>query len=131
MLNLFEYQNKVTFKGDYSGLENFLDEIWNKRERNSFYESDDSEKAEVQRFVQFIHKTKEIKSNKYVGIIYFEGQKVNLLPKIFYDSERTYGIKETNTIQQHILWYLSYCRKLKFPNFKSSLGSLKNNFSKS
>jgi len=128
MLNLFEYQNKVTFKGDYSELENFLDEIWNKRERNNFYETDDSEKVEVQRFVQFIHKTKEIKSNKYVGVIHFEGQKVNLLPKIFYDSERVYDTKEINAIQQHILWYLSYCRKLKFPNFKSSLGSLKNDF---
>ncbi|PTN01873.1 McrC family protein [Mangrovibacterium marinum] len=128
MINLFEYQNKVSFKGNYSGLENFLDEIWNKRERNNFYEIDDSEKVEVQRFVQFIHKTKEIKSNKYVGVIHFEGQKVNLLPKIFYDSEKIYDTKEINAIQQHILWYLSYCRKLKFPNFKSSLGSLKNDF---
>lgn len=128
MLNLFEYQNKVTFKGNYFGLENFLDEIWNKRERSNFYEIDDYEKVEVQRFVQFIHKTEEIKSNKYVGVIHFEGQKLNLLPKIFYDSERAYDTKGINAIQQHILWYLSYCRKLKFPNFKSTLGSLKNDF---
>lgn len=128
MINLFEYQNKETFKGDYSGLENFLDDIWNKRERSFFYGSDDSEKVEVQRFVQFIHKSKEIKSNKYVGVIHFEGEKVNLLPKIFYDTKRDYDDKDVNAIQQHILWYLSYCRKLKFPNFKSSLGSLKNDF---
>lgn len=128
MINLFEYQNKETFKGDYSKLENFLDDIWNKRERTFFYGSDDSEKVEVQRFVQFIHKSKEIKSNKYVGVIHFEGEKVNLLPKIFYDTKRDYDDKEINAIQQHILWYLSYCRKLKFPNFKSSLGSFKNDF---
>lgn len=128
MVNLFEYQNKETFKGDYTGLGDFLDEIWNKRERSLFYGSDDSEKIEVQRFIQFIHKSKEIKSNKYVGIIHFEGEKVNLLPKIFYDTKREYDDKDINAIQQHILWYLSYCRKLKFPNFKSSLGSLKNDF---
>lgn len=128
MLNLFEYQNKETFKGNYSELGNFLDEIWNRREHSNFYEIDDSEKVEVQRFIHFVHKTKEIKSNKYVGVIHFEGQKINLFPKIFYDSERTYGIKEINAIQLHILWYLSYCRKLKFPNFKTSLGSLKNDF---
>ena len=128
MINLFEYQNKEIFNGNYSGLENFLDDIWNKRERNFFYGIEDSEKIEVQRFVQFIHKTKEIKSNNYFGVIHFEGQNVNLLPKIFYDSNRVYGTKEINAIQQHILWYLSYCRKLKFPNFKSSLGSLKNDF---
>lgn len=128
MVNLFEYQNKETFKGDFFGLENFLDEIWNKRERSSYYELEDVEEIEVQRFIQFIHKTKELKSNKYVGVIHFEGQKINLLPKIFFDSERNYNKKEISAINQHILWYLSYCRKLKFPNYKSSLGSLKNDF---
>lgn len=128
MVNLFEYQNKETFKGDFTGLENFLDEIWNKREHSSYYEIDDFGKVEVQRFIQFIHKTKELKSNKYVGVIHFEGKKINLLPKVFYDSERTYGEKEISAIHQHILWYLSYCRKLKFPNYKSSMGSLKNDF---
>ncbi len=128
MLNLFEYQNKIKFTGNYSKLESFLDEIWNKREQSNFYQIDDSDKIEVQRFIQFIHKTKEIKSNKYVGVIHFEGKKINLLPKIFYDSEKAYGTKEIHAIQQHILWYLSYCRKLKFPNFNSSAGSLKSNF---
>lgn len=128
MINLFEYQNKEVFKGDYSGLENFLDDIWNKRERSYFYGGEDSEKVEVQRFIQFIHKSKEIKSNKYVGVIHFEGEKVNLLPKIFHDVNREYDDTDINAMQQHILWYLSYCRKLKFPNFKSSLGSIKNDF---
>jgi len=128
MVNLFEYQNKETFKGDFTELENFLDEIWNKRERSNYYEIDDFGKVEVQRFIQFIHKTKDLKSNKYVGVIHFEGKKINLLPKVFYDSERTYGEKEISAIHQHILWYLSYCRKLKFPNYKSSMGSLKNDF---
>ena len=111
MNNLFEYQNKISFQGNYSGLENFLDEIWNKREKNNFYEADAFEKNEVQRFIQFIHKTKELKSNKYVGVIHFEGERINLLPKIFYDNKRKYKTKEINAIQQHILWYLSYCRK--------------------
>jgi hypothetical protein len=118
MNNLFEYQNKINFNGNYSGLEEFLDEIWNKREQFSYYETEDSHKIEVQRFIQFIHKTNELKSNKYVGVIHFEGQRINLLPKIFYDPEQIYGYKEINAIHQHILWYLSYCRKLKFPSFK-------------
>jgi 5-methylcytosine-specific restriction enzyme subunit McrC len=128
MNNLFEYQNKINFNGNYSGLEEFLDEIWNKREQFSYYETEDSHKIEVQRFIQFIHKTNELKSNKYVGVIHFEGQRINLLPKIFYDPEQIYGYKEINAIHQHILWYLSYCRKLKFPSFKSSLGHIKSDF---
>ena len=33
-----------------------------------------------------------------------------------------------NQIQNHILWWLSYCRKIKFPNYQSSLGSAKSDF---
>jgi len=128
VINLFEYQNKVELSSSFEGLEIFLDEIWQNREKSSFYDEDYSNGIETQRFLQFLHKTKEIKSNKYVGVIYFEGKKINLLPKIFYDSEREYSVYETNSIQNHILWWLSYCRKIKFPSYQTSLGSLKSDF---
>ena len=82
MINLFEYQNKQEFKGSFQGLEDFLDVIWNKREKSGFYSNDDIDKIEVQQFLQFLNKTSELKSNKYVGVIHFEGQRINLLPKI-------------------------------------------------
>lgn len=85
MLNLFEYQNKIAIKDDFDGLESFLDEIWAKREKNSFYYENSENKIESQRFLQFIHKSNELKSNKYVGVIHFNGTKINLLPKIFFD----------------------------------------------
>ncbi|MBK8516202.1 MAG: hypothetical protein IPL55_07900 [Saprospiraceae bacterium] len=31
-------------------------------------------------------------------------------------------------IQNHILWWLSYCRKVKFPSYQTSLGSSKSDF---
>ena len=37
MINLFEYKNKVGIQYSFEGLEGFLDEIWNRREKNSFY----------------------------------------------------------------------------------------------
>jgi len=128
VLNLFEYQNKIAIKNDFDGLESFLDEIWTKRERNSFYSENSESKIESQRFVQFIHKSNELKSNKYVGVIHFNGNKINLLPKIFFDSSKEYKIEEVNQIQNHILWWLSYCRKIKFPNYQASLGSSKSDF---
>ena len=128
MINLFEYQNKVELSSSFEGLEVFLDEIWRSREKSGFYREDLTNKIEAQRFLQFLHKTKEIKSNKYVGVIYFEGEKINLLPKIFYDTDRDYSEHETHSIQNHILWWLSYCRKIKFPNYQTSLGSLKSDF---
>lgn len=128
MINLFEYQNKQEFNGSFQALENFLDDIWNKREKSSFHSGDKIEKIEVQQFLQFLKKTNELKSNKYVGVIHFEEQKINLLPKIFFDSDREYLPLEINAIQNHIIWWLSYCHKIKFPNYQTSLGSLKNDF---
>ena len=128
MINLFEYQNKVDIQDSFEGLEGFLDEIWNSREKNSFYSKNGNDKIESQRFLQFIHKSNELKSNKYVGVIHYEGNKINLLPKIFFDSEREYQTNEVNQIQNHILWWLSYCRKIKFPNYQASLGSAKSDF---
>ena len=128
MINLFEYQNKVDIQASFEGLEGFLDEIWNSREKNSFYSENGNDKIESQRFLQFIHKSNELKSNKYVGVIHYEGSKINLLPKIFYDSEKDYSTNEVNQIQNHILWWLSYCRKIKFPNYQASLGSAKSDF---
>jgi len=128
MINLFEYQNKVDNQASFDGLEGFLDEIWNSRETNSFYSENGNEKIESQRFLQFIHKSNELKSNKYVGVIHYAGKKINLLPKIFYDAENEYSINEVNQIQNHILWWLSYCRKIRFPNYQASLGSAKSDF---
>ncbi len=134
MLNLFEYQNKVNIQASFDGLEGFLDEIWNSREKNSFYSENKSPKIESQRFLQFIHNSKELKSNKYVGVIHYQGEKINLLPKIFFDINKNYientdKLKnEINQIQNHILWWLSYCRKIKFPSYNASLDSVKSDF---
>ena len=126
MINLFEYQNKVNSNPSLDGLEDFLDDIWESREKNSFYLDEENESS--QKFLRFIGKTNEIKSNKYVGVIYFNGNKINLLPKIFYDLDRDYSTDEVSQIQNHILWWLSYCRKIKFPNYQASLGNSKSDF---
>lgn len=127
-VNLFEYQNKV--KNEFKSpekLEAFLDDIWSKREKNSYYDLEES-KEESQRFIQFLHNTKEIKSNKYVGVIQFEGTNINLLPKVFYDKLNEPNERRLNQIQSHIMWWLSYCNKFNFPSFKSSLSQQKSDF---
>ncbi|MDA3940132.1 MAG: hypothetical protein PF693_12650 [Spirochaetia bacterium] len=128
MINLFEYQNKVEYEGSIDDLENFLDDLWQKRENNSYYNDPETEKIEVQRFLQFLHKSNEIKSNKYVGVIHFEGQKINLLPKIFFEEGKGYSDSDINAMHNHILWWLSYCRKIKFPSYQTSPGSVKGDF---
>jgi 5-methylcytosine-specific restriction enzyme subunit McrC len=124
-INLFEYQNREDYKDSDSDLETFLDEIWQKREKSEYWSDEESNRTEVQRFLQFFHKTDEIKSNKYVGVIHFGRQVINLLPKIFYDPEKKYSHRDIEVIHCHIMWWLSYCNKIKFPNYNTSIGSLK------
>ena len=128
MINLFEYQNKIGVPDSFKGLEEFLDEIWNNREKNSSYFDNSDKKIESQKFLKFIHKTNELKSNKYVGVIHYNGNKINLLPKIFFDSTKDYTTQEVNQIHNHILWWLSYCRRIKFPNNQASLSTLQSDF---
>jgi 5-methylcytosine-specific restriction enzyme subunit McrC len=124
MINLFEYQNSEPFsEKQFENLEMFLDDIWNKREKSAYYTDDEDNRVEVQRFIQFLHKSGDLKSNKYVGVIHFEGHTINLLPKIFYDASKTYDEPSVKVINMHILWWLSYCTKLKFPNYLSGLNS--------
>ena len=124
MTNLFEYKNNEPFKEELlDGLELFLDDIWCRREKSTFYIEEEN-KIETQRFIQFLNKSKTLKSNKYVGVIHYEGETINLLPKIFYNGSKTDN-HNVNAINKHILWWLSYCRKLKFPNYLSGLNSEK------
>ncbi|PKV51897.1 5-methylcytosine-specific restriction enzyme subunit McrC [Aquimarina sp. MAR_2010_214] len=127
MTNLFEYENTEPFaEGHFEDLEVFLDEIWSKREKSSYYTEEDN-RVETQRFIQFLNKTKTLKSNKYVGVIHFEGETINLLPKIFFKGEEATE-NDVKAINKHILWWLSYCRKLKFPNYLSGLNSERADF---
>ena len=127
MINLFEYKNKVTFPEEhFENLEMFLDDIWNKREKSNYY-TEEENREEVQRFLQFFHKTNELKSNKFVGVIHFQEQTINLLPKIFHCNE-TATEDDVKVINAHVLWWLSYCRKLKFPNYLSGINSEKADF---
>jgi 5-methylcytosine-specific restriction enzyme subunit McrC len=128
MINLFEYQNKVKFDNSLSKLEYFLDDIWKNRGKSGFYSQEQQEKIEVQQFIQFLHKSNELKSNKYVGVIHFQDHRINLLPKIFYDSGMEYNNNALEAMHAHILWWLSYCKKIKFPNYRTNLGSKKNDF---
>jgi len=128
MTNLFEYKNAETFPEHHlDELEIFLDDIWSKREKSGYYFNEEDNRVEQQRFIQFLHKTKTLKSNKYVGVIHFEGETINLLPKIFYKGEKPTN-RDVNAINKHVLWWLSYCRKLKFPNYLSGLNTEKADF---
>ena len=128
-INLFEYQNKVNLdQKHFENLEKFLDEIWQNRHKNDYFSSIEAKQIESQQFLQFLHTTHQLKSNNYVGVIHFNDLKINLLPKIFYHSGYTYSSNEINKINLHILWWLSYGNKIKFPDFLTQSGGIKSDF---
>lgn len=131
MINLFEYQNQEPFEEDqFDELELFLDDVWNKRERSTYFNvfDEDEDKVEAQRFLQLLRKDHHLKSNKYVGVIHFNKETINLLPKVFFEKERKYTSKDIKVINAHVLWWLSYCRKLRFPNYQTGLTNEKEDF---
>lgn len=129
--NLFEYADPVEFVGSIDSLDTFLDEIWQKRDVvvYDFWNTDNHNVKTPQQFIQFIRKNNTFRSTKYVGVIQYNGQVINLLPKIF-DNGNTaaYTKTEIENIQRHILWWLSYCGKYKFPKSRTQFNSVKTDF---
>lgn len=123
-MHLFEYQNGEDFLGSAAGLEQFLDEIWKKRDRNaSWYSEEEMPHSDgAQPFIRFSHRSKQVKSGKFVGTIFYEGHRINLLPKIFHRENHDHSEEGILQMQQHILWWLSYCRRIKFPQYQSDMG---------
>lgn len=127
-INLFEYQNTHQLHRDAEELETLLEDIWKRRETNYWREEDPDTKEEFQQFVSFQLKNGTIKAKKYVGVVICNGIRINLLPKIFYSKIEGCNPKKITAMQYHILWWLSYCRKIKFPHYITTLGEHKSDF---
>ena len=130
--NLFEYSIPQGYDGDIEELDAFLTEIWHNREKSDFSwwkGIDDDITQEEQRFIKLSRKHGTIRANKYVGVIRFKGITINLLPKIFDNGQSTpHSDTDIEAIQGHILWWLSYCSKFRFPKSRSSYGGVKSDF---
>lgn len=132
-LNLFEYKwnkplpERLKTDGDF---EAFLDGIWKDRPNQENWYGNEINKSESektkQRFIRF--RSNEFSPRNYVGVIHYEDTEINLLPKIFYKDEYKNESKpskdEIKNIHLHILYWLSYNKKIQFPKSLSDLGSI-------
>ena len=134
-LNLFEYKwnNDIPATLNEEHFENYLDDIWKNRPKVKNWYTDQIDEIETdknkQRFIQF--RAKEFSSRNYVGVIRYNDTEINLLPKIFYKKEYegrkevTPTKKEIKNIHLHILYWLSYNKKVQFPKSLTNLESIK------
>ncbi|NCT93066.1 MAG: hypothetical protein GXC72_01470 [Chitinophagaceae bacterium] len=117
-MRLFEWHSD-SFAGHQSKLPefvNYLSGVW--QNRNRYVESTEelteeeqqAEKIQRQRFFDFTVDGK-ISARNYVGVVQYDGIRVEVYPKIFADDEA----ENTKQWQLNMLYWLSYCRKVKFP----------------
>ena len=105
---------------------NYLAGVW--QSRNRYVELSDEvseeeqheQKIQKQRFFDFTIDGK-ISARNYVGVVQFEGVRIEVYPKIFADNE-TVDVKRW---QLNLLYWLTYCRKIRFPFSSVNISKLK------
>lgn len=93
-------------------FEDFLQTNWN--QRAIFYE--DNYKTSKQQFIKFI-RNNAIKTNKYIGTIIYQSEKINIFPKVFKESKddsNTSNLTEKHLFHNIVNW-IEYCNKFDYP----------------
>lgn len=97
-------------KFDKSGLIEYLNEVWINRLMfglESIFIDDTGDYSVKQPFFSFTHDNR-IKANNYVGFTHWQQTRFEVLPKVFEG-------KEAEELWPHLIYWLSYCRKVNFP----------------
>lgn len=115
-------------------FEAFLEEVWENRKHSGilseWYEAE--EEPVNQPLLQIKHKRSgksklrfEVRASNYVGIIRFKGTTFHLLPKVFQEQKGETALELSNA---HLLWWLSYSKKLALPKYLNNLSYRKADF---
>lgn len=126
-MKLFEWHSTPfeNHKAKIPAFEEYLSSAW--QNRNRFYEEDDEQDEEEvttpknhkQRFFNFTYDGKIIARN-YVGVVQFEDIRIEIAPKIFINSDP----QQQKNWQLNLMYWLTYCRKFRFPFSLADLSKL-------
>lgn len=112
---LYDYQStQKPFLHDWDKLDAYIQEMWINRLK-LFDESFAAMENESQQKILSIDKNHNLRANKYVGVIYHEGIKVEIRSRIFL-------ALEGNKHWINLLFWLSYCSRINFPFNKMNTG---------
>lgn len=114
---LFEYGKQVDIKNRVD-LENYLCLIWKDYKElwpdiNTF----DSSRRLYQPFLSF--DGSKAKANNFIGFINHNDNLIEIYPKVF----QFMAVVNKGLMHQHLFYWFSYCRKIKFPFNQSFLDS--------
>lgn len=117
-MRLFEWRSGPFdgYQSKLAGFVSYLSGVW--QNRNRFIQSAEElseeeqqeEKIQKQRFFDFTVDGK-ISARNYVGVVQYDGIRVEVYPKLFAEDES----ENQKLWQLNIMYWLSYCRKVKFP----------------
>ena len=105
---------------------NYLSGVWQSRNRYTEVSDDILEEEQYerelqkQRFFDFTVDGK-ISARNYVGVVQYEGVRIEVYPKIFAGDEP----ENVKKWQLNLLYWLTYCRKIKFPFSFADVSKLK------
>jgi len=127
-VRLFEWHSD-SFEGHKKLLPdfvNYLSGVW--QSRNRYIELSDElteeeqqeQRIQKQRFFDFTVDGK-ISARNYVGVVQFEGVRIEVYPKIFADDDS----ENVKKWQLNLLYWLTYCRKIRFPFSFADVSKLK------
>jgi len=136
-MHLFEYQELKKDKlPDFNTkeCEKILDDLWSSRYSFGLegdYEYNKFNKDSKQQILSFT-RLEGIKAGKYVGVIKLKDEVINIYPKIFQTNENS-KLANTNPdfskyVFSHILWWMSYSKKIRLPKSFSSFDRSNSDF---
>lgn len=119
---LFEYQTEsLNSIEERERLEEFLNDVWLKRAFSFAQEwiTDDevegNRATKKQPFLQF--DGKKFTTKNFVGFIQTADVRIDIYPKVFKKQA-----VDTKQMTQHLFYWLSYCKKIRFPFLNADLG---------
>ncbi len=117
ILREWETKSFDNYSAKIPDLVDYLSHVWENRnmyvdniEEENTEENVTNEKVQKQGFFSFSHDNK-ITAHNYVGAIQYEDIRIEVMPKIFEKSEKA----DSGKWQLNLLYWLSYCRKIRFP----------------
>jgi 5-methylcytosine-specific restriction enzyme subunit McrC len=117
MQHLFEYGEWINLK-DPDGFRRFLQAIWEERSTLFLKDEDETEENKSKYYQPFFHFNGPlIRARNFVGFVQYDNELVEVYPKTF----RTSNCADKSIMLQHIFYWLSYCRKWRFPFTKVGL----------
>lgn len=119
MATIFEYGNQIDIS-DRPGLETYLHSIW--KDFKYLWPSKEIDPLKInpnfQPFLSFDGNA--AKANNFIGFINYESTHLEIYPKIFKNEKPI----DKDLMHRHLFYWLTYCKKIKFPFNRSFLDGI-------